>query len=83
MNNRKLHTEPGQLLFVLDAYDFARAMRRWSTHNRATNYQVFRDPSRAPADAEEVQLRAMQWENRKTLARTETRKGGRSSLPIV
>jgi radical SAM superfamily enzyme YgiQ (UPF0313 family) len=83
MNNRKLHTEPGQLLFVLDAYDFARAMRRWSTHNRATNYQVFRDPSRAPADAEEVQLRAMQWENRKTLARTETRKGGRSSLPVV
>jgi radical SAM superfamily enzyme YgiQ (UPF0313 family) len=67
MMQRKLNADAGQLLYLLDAYDFARFLRRFSTPNRAKNYATFVDQSKWKTDV-------MQWENKKAVKR---------SLPVV
>ena len=66
-----LHADAGQLLYVLDSFDFARFMRRYNSDERAENYRTFEDPTRW--DDELV----MQWQNKKAVKRT------RTALPIV
>jgi radical SAM superfamily enzyme YgiQ (UPF0313 family) len=78
MMNRHLKADAGQLLYLLDAYDFARFMRRFNTPGRAANYRAFEDPTcwtRAP-EAEKLNVR--QWENAKAVKRT-----AKASLPVV
>lgn len=76
--NRHLKGDAGQLLYLLDAYDFARFLRRWSTPGRDEHYRTFVDPSRwqRSRDADE-KLGVMQWQNTKAVKRTKT------SLPVV
>jgi radical SAM superfamily enzyme YgiQ (UPF0313 family) len=76
MMRRGLKTDPGQLLYVLDSYDFARSMRRWNSPRRAENYATFERPERALADARR-EPGVLQWENKKALART------KRALPVV
>jgi radical SAM superfamily enzyme YgiQ (UPF0313 family) len=71
LGQRGLKADAGQLLYVLDSFDFARFMRRFSTTRRAENYRTFADPERA--DAPEV----MQWQNEKAQRRA------RTILPVV
>jgi radical SAM superfamily enzyme YgiQ (UPF0313 family) len=75
MMSRGLHADAGQLLYLLDAYDFARFMRRFSTPQRAENYASFSDPSRWKR---EEKLGVLQWQNKKAVKRTQ-----RASLPVV
>jgi len=70
--NRHLGSDAGQLLYLLDGYDFARFMRRFSTPRRAENYATFASPP-PPSAAPEV----MQWENAKAVKRTKL------ALPVV
>lgn len=80
MLERGLRADAGQLLYLLDAYDFARFMRRYSTAKRLENYRTFVDRTkwapRAEA-AEAAPLDVMQWQNPKAVRRTKT------SLPVV
>jgi len=83
MMKRGLAADAGQLLYLLDAYDFARFLRRFSTSRRAENYQTFADPSRwARSVAREAgvpeKLDVMQWQNTKAVKRT-----NKPSLPVV
>lgn len=77
--NRRLAADAGQLLYLLDGYDFARFMGRFSTANRAKNYRTFTDPSAwAPRSAPEAdKLGVLQWENKKAQLRT-----GKVRLPL-
>ncbi|MBX3214861.1 MAG: B12-binding domain-containing radical SAM protein [Labilithrix sp.] len=85
MANRHLASDAGQLLYLLDAYDFARFMRRFNTPSKSDNYRTFVDRARwnrapegsaaKPADLE--RLNVMQWQNAKAVKRTKT------SLPVV
>jgi radical SAM superfamily enzyme YgiQ (UPF0313 family) len=86
MMNRHLNADAGQLLYLLDAYDFARFMRRFNTRARSENYRTFTDrlrwnrPSASKTDqpkADLEKLNVMQWQNAKAVKRTKT------SLPIV
>jgi len=83
MMSRGLASDAGQLLYLLDAYDFARFLRRFSSSRRAENYATFVDPSRwargatAEAAAPEAKLSVMQWQNEKAVKRTKT------ALPVV
>ena len=80
MMARGLNADAGQLLYMLDAYDFARFMRRFNTDRRAENYRTFTDPSRWNRAASEdgpSALDVMQWQNAKAVKRT------RASLPIL
>lgn len=81
MMNRHLKGDAGQLLYLLDAYDFARFMRRHSTPSRAENYRTFSDRTRwnrAVEKRDDVEkLAVMQWQNQKAVKRTKT------SLPVV
>jgi radical SAM superfamily enzyme YgiQ (UPF0313 family) len=76
MMKRGLRSDPGQLLYVLDSYDFARTMRRHSTARRAENYRTFENPERALTTPRE-DLGVLQWENKKAVART------KRGLPVV
>jgi radical SAM superfamily enzyme YgiQ (UPF0313 family) len=82
MMKRGLCADAGQLLYLLDAYDFARFLRRSSTSRRAENYQTFSDPSRwtrtAADRAESKELSVLQWQNAKAVKRT-----NKTSLPVV
>jgi radical SAM superfamily enzyme YgiQ (UPF0313 family) len=69
MMSRGLAADAGQLLYVLDSYDFARFMRRYSTPRRAENYRTFANPH---ADGGN-----MQWQNPKAVKRT------KRALPVV
>lgn len=82
MYSKHLGADPGELLFVLDAYDFARFLRRFSTPNRAKNYRTFEHPEAAAATEEET-LRARQWENEKAKLRTQNRPRRPGQLPVV
>jgi len=75
MLNRHLASDAGQLLYLLDGYDFARFMRRYSTARRAENYATFADPARAsgPQGLGET----MQWQNAKAI------KKSRRALPLA
>jgi radical SAM superfamily enzyme YgiQ (UPF0313 family) len=75
MMSRGINADAGQLLYLLDAYDFARFMRRFSTSRRAENYRTFADPSRWER---EPKLSVLQWENKKAVKRTQ-----KASLPVV
>jgi radical SAM superfamily enzyme YgiQ (UPF0313 family) len=75
MMNRHLASDAGQLLYLLDGYDFARFMRRYSTSRRAENYATFADPSRA--DGPPGAGQTMQWENAKAIKKT------KRALPVV
>jgi hypothetical protein len=83
MMARGLNADAGQLLYLLDAYDFARFMRRFNTERRAENYRTFTDPSRWNRDASgdgpgaQAKLDVMQWQNAKAVKST------RASLPIL
>jgi radical SAM superfamily enzyme YgiQ (UPF0313 family) len=83
MMARGLNADAGQLLYLLDAYDFARFMRRFNTERRAENYRTFTDPSRWNRGASEdgagaqAKLDVMQWQNAKAVKST------RASLPIL
>ena len=83
MFDRSLNAEPGQLLFLLDAYDFARFMRRQNSPRRDVNYRMFEAPSSAER-APDSSLRVRQWENKKAQLRTEKRATKkRGALPVV
>ena len=71
MMARGINADAGQLLYLLDAYDFARFMRRFSTSRRAENYQTLSDPSRGDT------LKVMPWQNTKAVRRT------KHALPVV
>ena len=75
MMSRGLHADAGQLLYLLDAFDFARFMRRFSTSRRAENYRTFVDPSRWTT---KEKLDVLQWQNAKAVKRTT-----KASLPVV
>ena len=80
MMRRAVNADAGQLLYLLDAYDFAVFLRRFSTPRRGENYRTFEDPSRwdrvpegnaSPETKEEVaKLNVMQWQNTKAVKRT-------------
>jgi radical SAM superfamily enzyme YgiQ (UPF0313 family) len=70
MMQRRLGADAGQLLYLLDGYDFARFMRRFNTPHRAQNYAVIADPARH-------EHAVMQWQNAKAVRRT------RHALPIA
>jgi radical SAM superfamily enzyme YgiQ (UPF0313 family) len=83
MMKRGLGADAGQLLYLLDAYDFARFLRRFSTSRRAENYRTFADPSRwvrpaAARDEDDAKLSVLQWQNAKAVKRT-----NKTSLPVV
>ncbi|MCA9585012.1 MAG: B12-binding domain-containing radical SAM protein [Myxococcales bacterium] len=81
MFRRGLAADAGQLLYLLDGYDFARFMRRFNSAHRIENYETFEDPSRWHArDVDPVgaaKLDVMQWQNQKAVRRT------KASLPVV
>lgn len=70
MSQRGLEADAGQLLYVLDSYDFSRFMRRFSTDRRAENYRLFES-------GEESKQQVMQWQNEKA------KKRSKASLPVV
>ncbi len=75
MMQKGLNADAGQLLYLLDAYDFARFMQRFHTSSRSESYRKFEDPRewKAASPVREV----MQWENKKAVKRTKT------ALPVV
>ncbi len=80
MMNRHLESDAGQLLYLLDAWDFATFMRRFNTTARDVNYRTFADPSRWAREATDdatAKLNVMQWQNAKAVKRT------KASLPVV
>ena len=89
MMNRRLNADAGQLLYLLDAYDFARFMRRFSTPTRSESYRTFTDRSRwnrslprTRESATEIEkLEVMQWQNAKAVKRTAG--GAKKALPVV
>ena len=89
MMNRHLNADAGQLLYLLDAYDFARFMRRFSTPTRNESYRTFTDRSRwnrslprtREATTELEKLNVMQWQNAKAVKRTAG--SPKKALPIV
>lgn len=82
MMNRHIKSDAGQLLYLLDAYDFAVFMRRFNTSTRTTNYQTFLDRTKWGLNGVEAKrddtLHVMQWQNAKAVKRT-----ARASLPVV
>lgn len=81
MMNRQIKADAAQLLYLLDAYDFARFIGRFSTASRDENYRIFTDPGswgRPPESSEIERLSVMQWQNAKALERT-----SRVLLPVV
>ena len=85
MMGRGINADAGQLLYLLDAYNFARFMRRFSTSRRAENYQTFSDPSRweriregsDEKQEDKGKLNVMQWQNTKAVKRT------KHALPLL
>ena len=71
--NRRLSGDIGQLLYLLDAYDFARFMRRFNTPRKAENYRTFDSGSVRMQDSS-AELGVMQWQNDKAVKRTERRR---------
>lgn len=84
--NRMKNAEAGQLLFVLDGYDFARFLRRFNTAKKAEHYRIFENPEPHLSGAEETaKLLKAQWENHRA-ARNRTaprRNPAGGSLPLV
>lgn len=82
MMRRDLGADAGQLLYLLDAFDFARFLRRFNSHRKADSYAAFVDPSRWNEGIREAPsaepLGVMQWQNAKAVKRTH-----RASLPVV
>jgi radical SAM superfamily enzyme YgiQ (UPF0313 family) len=74
MMNRRLAADAGQLLYLLDGYDFARFMRRFSSAQRAENYRTFAEFRPPTEDA----LSVLQWQNAKAVRRT-----NKTALPVV
>jgi radical SAM superfamily enzyme YgiQ (UPF0313 family) len=70
--NPRMKGDAGQLLSVLDSYDFARFMRRYASPHRARNARAFADPASREREGE-----VLQWQNAKAVART------KRSLPVV
>jgi radical SAM superfamily enzyme YgiQ (UPF0313 family) len=75
MMQKGLHADAGQLLYLLDGFDFARFMRRFNSSRRAENYRTFDDRSKWTASAD---LEVLQWQNAKAVKRT-----NKTSLPVV
>jgi hypothetical protein len=63
MMNRRLKADPGNLLVMLDSYDFTRFLARYRSPQWEENTRFFRGDV-----GEESQ--AMQWENEKALRRS-------------
>ena len=74
--SRRLRSDPGQLLYVLDSYDFARFMRRYLSPRWAENYRTFENPEGALRE-ESDELLLMQWQNAKAVRRT------KHALPVI
>jgi radical SAM superfamily enzyme YgiQ (UPF0313 family) len=89
--NRRLASDAGQLLYLLDAYDFARFMRRWSTPQRSENYRTFTDrtrwtrPSPGGVMTEDLaKLDVMQWQNAKAVKRSrQPAPSPKARLPVM
>jgi radical SAM superfamily enzyme YgiQ (UPF0313 family) len=79
------NAEAGQLLFVLDGYDFARFLRRYNTARKAEHYAIFENPEPHLSSAEETaSLLKMQWENHRAARnRTAPKKTAAGGLPLV
>jgi radical SAM superfamily enzyme YgiQ (UPF0313 family) len=69
MMSRSLRADPGQLLYVLDSFDFSRFLRRFVSARYRENARRFEDPgvTRGP----DPSLDVMQWENAKAAKRTQ------------
>ena len=89
MMNRRLNADAGQLLYLLDAYDFARFMRRYGTPTRIESYRTFTDRSRwvrrhprtREAESEIEKLNVMQWQNTRAVKRSA--RAAKKALPVV
>jgi hypothetical protein len=70
--SRGLHTDAGQLLYLLDGYDFARFLRRFNSPQKEASYRAFEDPSKwhARTSEDDAKLSVMQWQNTKAKKRT-------------
>lgn len=77
MMQKGLNADAGQLLYLLDGYDFARFMRRFNSPRRAENYRTFEDPTKWGAS--DAKLETLQWQNKKAVKRTQTK----VALPVV
>jgi radical SAM superfamily enzyme YgiQ (UPF0313 family) len=79
MMSRGLAADAGQLLYLLDGYDFARFLRRFNSPRRDENYRTFVDPSKWGGydDGAREDLSVMQWQNKKAQKRT------KRELPVV
>jgi radical SAM superfamily enzyme YgiQ (UPF0313 family) len=71
MMRKGMNADAGQLLYLLDGYDFARFMRRFNSPRRAENYRTFEDPTMWSAQT-------LQWQNKKAVKRTQ-----KVALPVV
>lgn len=73
MMSRGMNSDAGQLLYLLDGYDFARFMGRFSSGRRIENYRTFQDPTKWNPEAEGDEassLSVLQWQNEKAQKRT-------------
>lgn len=57
--DRRLESEVGQLLYMLDAHDFARFLRRFASPEQTRNHRLFADPTAGAGASHEL---AMQWD---------------------
>jgi radical SAM superfamily enzyme YgiQ (UPF0313 family) len=76
MMKKGLNADAGQLLYLLDGYDFARFMRRFNSERRAENYRTFEDPTKWGPVAQ-----TLQWQNKKAVKRTHGAQ--KIALPVV
>ncbi len=78
------NAEAGQLLFVLDGYDFARFLRRYNSARKAEHYAIFQNPEPHIARAEETAaLLKSQWENHRAARNRTTPKKPTQPLQVV
>jgi radical SAM superfamily enzyme YgiQ (UPF0313 family) len=78
------NAEAGQLLFVLDGYDFARFLRRYNTPKKAENYAIFENPEAHLAQHEEMAaLLKNQWENHRAARNRTAPKKPQAPLQVV
>ncbi|MFO0616111.1 MAG: radical SAM protein [Polyangiaceae bacterium] len=78
MMKRGLMSDAGQLLYLLDGYDFVRMMRRFRSDQWSENVRTFEDKSKwdAPKD-DGADLGVLQWQNKKAQKRT------KRALPLI
>jgi len=64
LKSRKLNGDPGQLLSLLDSYDYARFLRRFRSENWEENVAIF--------ERSGTEIENLQWKNKQALRRTKS-----------